>query len=861
MKSYFDRLTQAVKPHVLKSLKGTGHGGAIGLSLAGTIGLLGIIGGSIAPAVQAQIPITALNAPYSSGIFKPVPTNVATPANSSTFNGASSSGSPTTLNFGSGTKNDRYIQTFTAGGKIFNFGGLVSDIYIRRNLTITDVASALNPKPLFDANRQLGFFERDGTTNLNDIASSYVPDMKSILLSQTINRGTDNLFANQGNGSGNNNNIERIDFVTASGLKAPSVAAQLSNIGFLVLERGAKGAHDTVKVAPILAIDGNGTPTSYGSVVTVSTNGGASGWGSSGINLDYMVMRKATGTSEWMPSDVGSQEIGGIYFSLASLGITTNQTIYGYSILPGDAPTTNILDWTTYPSTSNDTSGAGGIDLMAGGGVFVTHTVTGTVFSDPNGTQVQDLPSEGVVSAGLNAVLLDSAGKVLQFKSVLADGTYTFTGVATPPIGSPYTILITTATPSIGSLAPAITLPTGYVSTGENKKNTPDGTTDTKITITASDFTPIAGQPSAGQPLLTESVKNNFGLEKPPTAITSTTPSQPNPSGTISVAVPITLFNPSTDPDGTVDKYRITVFPSNATSIEIDGVVYTAAGGNGTTAFPTTTGVTVSATKLNTIKVDPIDGAVDVKIPFNAIDNAGKESTNTENAIVPFTVAVAGNKPELILLKRITRINNTTVGKALNGTTIDLTQVVAQPDNPATSRDESGDATNPGWPTNYPKGAIDAGVIKSGDLVEYTIYFLSIGGKPVTNANFCDWVPKNTTFVPDSYGIGKGIQLAIGLIVTALTNVPDYNPTAVTPFLASIDRGVFYNPGAIPPTTYPDNTAYKLNCMTPMGVDGAIVVNLVNDNLTAPNNQLPNTTASGTPGNSYGFVRFMSKVK
>ncbi len=205
--------------------------------------------------------------------------------------------------------------------------------------------------------------------------------------------------------------------------------------------------------------------------------------------------------------------------------------------------------------------------------------------------------------------------------------------------------------------------------------------------------------------------------------------------------------------------------------------------------------------------------------------------------------------PELILLKRITKINGLTTGKAVNGTSIDLTAVVAQPDNPLTTRNESSDATNPGWLANYPKGAIDTGVIKSGDLVEYTIYFLSMGGQPVTNANFCDWVPTNTRFVEDSYGVGKGIQLAIGSLLNTFTNVPDG------------DRGVFYNPGAIPPTTYPNSTPIKLNCTPPAGTEGAVVVNLVNNSLTAPENQLPQATASGTPGNSYGFVRFVSQIK
>jgi fimbrial isopeptide formation D2 family protein/uncharacterized repeat protein (TIGR01451 family) len=265
---------------------------------------------------------------------------------------------------------------------------------------------------------------------------------------------------------------------------------------------------------------------------------------------------------------------------------------------------------------------------------------------------------------------------------------------------------------------------------------------------------------------------------------------------------------------------------------------------------PTVTAGTVvtDATSAIGSSLTPAVGGDVLQTATDTVEGGNNPTLVGDDDPTVFVVLGKGPAPELILLKRITKINGLTTTKAANGTSIDLTAVVAQPDNPLTTRNESSDATNPGWITNYPKGAIDAGMIKSGDLVEYTIYFLSMGGQSVTNANFCDWVPKNTSFVEDSYGVGKGIQLAIGSLLNTFTNVPDG------------DRGVFYNPTAIPPTTYPNNTI-KLNCTTPAGTEGAVVVNLVNNSLTAPENQLPNATASGTPGNSYGFVRFVSQVK
>jgi uncharacterized repeat protein (TIGR01451 family) len=811
--------------------------GSVVVGLAGAIGLCPIM---LQAAFALPAPITLLNAPYMTGTTKTFSTTISNPTN------IPSAGVPTTLNFGVTPLNDRYIKTFqaTVGGnsKTFNFSGLVTNIYIRRN----------NDTNFLNKNRQIAFFENSSGT-YNSLISSYSADMETILRSQTINRGSDNTFVNTAlSGAGNVNNIERVDFVNPAGLKAPSDPTQLDDIGFIVLERGG---NDNVKIAAITGVDASGNPTSYGTVVTQTSLQ----WGLL-QSINYTVMRKDASDPDWRPSDKGSQQIGGIYFSFGSLGVTAGQTIYGYSIIPADVNATGsgLLDWTTYPTNTVDTDGnKAGIDLMAGGGIFATHIISGTVFKDSNGTQIQDNSEAGTNAGGLNAVLIDSTGVVLQVKPISAtDGTYKFTGVSAtriPNFGdTPYKVVITTANPAINSMAavPSI-LPAGYVTTGENKSGVVDGVPDGTLTVSVSGLDPVSGQPTS-----TTTPGINFGIEQLPTAIAVAVPTQANPGSTATANIPPGSFNTSTDPDGTVTSYKITAFPSNVTSITIDGVVYTATAQMGTIAFPTG-GVTVLAAHLNTIKVDPIDGVITVQILFKAIDNAGKESANTATVDVPFSTVIIA-PPQLILLKRITMINGGTTAKASNGSSIDLTTVVAQPDNPDTPRDESKDSTidssnaptSTPWPAaNYPKGSIDAGVIKTGDTIEYTIYFLSSGGKPVTNANLCDWVPENTTFEPNSYGIGQGIQLAIGSILNTLTNVPDS------------DRGVFFNPNSVLPTTYPTGSTSLLTCRTPAGSQGAVVVNLVRNTLPAPNDQLPNATAAGNPGNSYGFIRFVSKVK
>jgi uncharacterized repeat protein (TIGR01451 family) len=818
--------------------------GTIGVQV-GTIGLLAI-GESLSTQqiALAQSNITNVTATYTNVTEQSFTTaKTAVPCEPSTMGIC---GATSTLTFGKGVNNDLQITSVTTASGTFSFRKLSDRITVNRiNNTIAS------------GERQIIFFHAEPpvtkatsiTPGIFNILSGALSTMEAALLNQAINRGSDNIFSNVGSGNAQNfNNIERLDYIVNDGI-TPTTNADLDDIGFVIMDRGA---NDSYKIAPILTLS-SGLPDTFGTpkLNIISTSTTINGTSSS---FFYTVMRLEVGATvspdNLRPSDTTNQPMGGHFVSLRSLGVTIGQTIYGYSLLsPQDGPTTaanmKLVNSTNYPTTTNIANG--GIDLIAGGGVFSRnplpskYTVSGSVFNDGSGNKLKEGTEAWVngITLGLNAVLIDSNNKVVGIAPVSTTGLYDF-GKYAP---GNYTILLTTTAANLNAAPPAITLPTNWVTTGENIAGTAEATPDSQISIAvvAADLT-----------------NHNFGIEQLPTANATTRPPQTNPGGSTSVTVPIELFNTSVDPDGTVDQYRIMTFPSNATSLEIDGLVYTTTAQAGTTAFPMG-GVTLLSTKLNTIKVDPIDGDVTVGIPFKAIDNAGKESASTATANIPFTNVVVA-PPELILLKRITKINGGTVGKAANGISIDLTQVVPQPDLTETIRNESGDATNPldlvgnptgiQWPTpNYPQGSTDAGVIKTGDLIEYTIYFLSIGGRPVTNANLCDWVPKNTIFEPNTYGIGKGIQLAIGSIIHTLTNVPDS------------DRGEFFNPGAVLPANYPAGATSLLKCQTPVGQEGAVVVNLVKSTLPAPDNQLPNATATSTAANSYGFIRFVSKVK
>ena len=163
---------------------------------------------------------------------------------------------------------------------------------------------------------------------------------------------------------------------------------------------------------------------------------------------------------------------------------------------------------------------------------------------------------------------------------------------------------------------------------------------------------------------------------------------------------------------------------------------------------------------------------------------------------------IGPTQPLLRLLKRITGLNAT-----------NFTNVIDE--NPAL------------WPpTVQPLGRPDLinpqTLVRSGDEVEYTIYFLSAGSQNATNVQLCDAIPAGTTFLNNSFAASSGILLNQAGTQSPQTNASD------------TDRGSFFSPlapVASPPCTDANNP------------NGSILLNLGD---LAPNNA--------------GFVRFRVKI-
>lgn len=266
------------------------------------------------------------------------------------------------------------LATFSTAISTYAATSLADAAFVRRN---TGVGNA-NQSSLWYAN---------GTAP--DMLGTHATNYASLLLDNNISGGSDNTFAN--GTTAQDGNIERLDFVYSGGLVANS------KLGFAVFERGAVSVHDAFKIAVITGWDsGTNQPTAYGNLV-----GQAQNWGPTNVaaTFGYTLFRYNNGdniTVNTASTETGSQGLGGVYFTMADLGIAPGTTIYGYSLFGYDVSnggsSANLLDWnntTYYPSNTTNATGTGGIDLA---------TINGVAFTAVPEPQVSALAGVGLMA-------------------------------------------------------------------------------------------------------------------------------------------------------------------------------------------------------------------------------------------------------------------------------------------------------------------------------------------------------------------------------------------------------------------------------------------------------------------------------
>jgi|GEM_PF-1355654 len=380
-----------------KNTKGAGYRPQrLSLTEAITWFLLTALALFISGTAKSQTPIVNVNTSFVSSTLH-------TNYNANGANGSSFSNTSYQYSFGASTQETNHLKrlnSFTIGSEVYTYADNASSVVKIRRVNNTVVTGT----------RTLLWVEKGASATNNKVAvvNQYNDNMESVFDGNNLNQGTDNLFANQGDGNGNNNNIERLDVIFAGGV----ISTINTKVGFALFERGDDNAHDPFVIAPITAIDADGNPTAYGNIVRVNT---ASYGNLPSSSTNYYIVRKDAETNLRM-STSGTQKIGGVFVSFSDLGVAPNTKIYGYSVigydLPANAGSANLVDYTNstyFPRNTSSATMQGGIDLIA---------LTG-VLSAPNSIILPPV-AENIINDTIQNTA--SIAAVLPFKASAASG-------------------------------------------------------------------------------------------------------------------------------------------------------------------------------------------------------------------------------------------------------------------------------------------------------------------------------------------------------------------------------------------------------------------------------------------------------
>lgn len=448
------------------------------------------------------------------------------------------------------------------------------------------------------------------------------------------------------------------------------------------------------------------------------------------------------------------------------------------------------------------------------------------------------------------------------------EGTYTLQVKNTGNVPITNTIKLVDTLPS--NLTLLSTVGTGWSCTGTS---TVTCVTNDSLAVGATNAVDLVVKVGTGTPVGTNSITNTASAFLGSSTTASATSNDPT---TIAASADLSLTKTAATQFvvGQQAQYTLTVTnaatssgAANAPITLVDelptGLTYVSSTGTGWNCSTTSADPNITCTLSNTLAVGSqsvltltVQVGSTVVSPFtnyatvysstsdpNSLNNAA----SVTNSVSTGTVA----NPKLLLVKRITAINQTAFT-----TVVDGSSTPGNPNYVASPQDQ--DDNNSNWPSGFLKGIIHQ-TIKPGDNIEFTMYFLSTGSAPAQNVLFCDLVPSNVTFskagfntVPAANGPSpvpgvtqtggdQGIVLGMGTQSTA-------SPYPILVSLSNTsdsDAGRYIEPG-VNLTTLDTRLSSCGN-----NTNGAIVVNL---------GTLPNATAAGNPPGSYGFVRFKGFV-
>lgn len=251
-------------------------------------------------------------------------------------------------------------------------------------------------------------------------------------------------------------------------------------------------------------------------------------------------------------------------------------------------------------------------------------------------------------------------------------------------------------------------------------------------------------------------------------------------------------------------------------------------------SIPNTTNGNVTLTWSGLSGLVAGDTYVRLRLNRDPLTTADFKGGGRDGEVEDYKLTIGGI-PNVALVKRISSILRGTPGveQIPASSYIDLTadindNATGWPTLTATALKEPAGtpATTPNFST-WLGGIVTSTTVKPKDIVEYRINFLSNGTANAQNVALCDFIPKNSSYVAGS------TQLVLGTTTTPISDTTTGTDT----------DGGFY-----PFTPLP---SYPAACTETNYNKGAIYVNI---------GAVLQSTGSGAPTNSYGYIRFKTTV-
>jgi hypothetical protein len=278
---------------------------------------------------------------------------------------------------------------------------------------------------------------------------------------------------------------------------------------------------------------------------------------------------------------------------------------------------TGVVATSTPASYANKFGSAGAGFCSRNFGLDIIN-ISGTIYDDRGGLTDNTVNGSAIgklSAAAIYANLLNASNNVVN--SVKIDsvtGTYNFNYVA----AATYSIQLSTIQGTIGQPAPASSLPTNWVNTGEKNGagSGSDGTANgtlVSVVVTTNDVT-----------------NANFGIDQRPAGTDKTAASQVNPGGTVKVQTPSLAGTDLEDGAiGTGSWFIISTLPNN-------GTLYY----NNT---PLNAGDTIKNYDSTKLTVDPtFNGSGTLSFTFTSLDSAKIGDASPNTITIPFTSLTIG---------------------------------------------------------------------------------------------------------------------------------------------------------------------------------------------------------------------------